>query len=336
MKVNARFLENVLHGGGTSPTSAVTTHTLSSSQEPSQTPLNASSSSSASQPVTTFELLYSETGYSNTKTWFTNNATGSNSTFNESQFLFFMGRLTDFSENENRDIFDLFDKEETGLIGFEGFFLIISLLAARECGQCTKFLYRHGKEVFDLVSAAASTSYSGTTILVTFERFSQFGLVLGMSEMELLAMLQPFDVTLFDMLDVDRFLLYYFMILDAYDRKKNPLAIDEPIPQQQQQQQQQHQQQPQQQQQHQQQQQQQQQPQQQSAVDDHPLSKSQEGLGTSSGSVVVGEQCSNSGNQQQRTQGEPSSPSPHDEHVHPPADNEVKVVENNNKCCVIL
>jgi len=47
-----------------------------------------------------------------------------------------------------------------------------------------------------------------------------------MSETELMTMLGPFEVNLFDMVDIDRFLLYYFMILDAYDRRKNPITED--------------------------------------------------------------------------------------------------------------
>jgi len=68
------------------------------------------------------------------------NATSPGYTFNESQFAHFMARLTDFTEYETLDIFDLFDKDESGYIGFDEVFLIISLLAARESGQCTKFL----------------------------------------------------------------------------------------------------------------------------------------------------------------------------------------------------
>eukprot|EP00026_Physarum_polycephalum_P011078 Phypoly_transcript_11274.p1 GENE.Phypoly_transcript_11274~~Phypoly_transcript_11274.p1 ORF type:complete len:218 (+),score=46.53 Phypoly_transcript_11274:77-655(+) len=155
------------------------------------------------------------------------NATSPGNTFNESQFSQFMGRLTDFNEHESLDIFDLFDKEETGLIGFDEFFLIIALLAARESGQCTKFLYKHGKAIFDLLSSSPSTSYSGTTMLITFEGFTKFGSVLGMSEIEIMAMLAPsFDITLFDMLDIERFLLYYFYILDAYDKRKNAMNED--------------------------------------------------------------------------------------------------------------
>lgn len=154
--------------------------------------------------TTGFDMLYADVGYNNTRNWFMTNATSPGNTFNESQFSHFMARLTDFTEYETLDIFDLFDKDESGYIGFDEFFLIISLLAARESGQCTKFLYKHGRAMFDLISASSSTSYSGTSILITFERFSRFGFVLGMSETELMAMLTPFEVTLFDMVDVDR------------------------------------------------------------------------------------------------------------------------------------
>lgn len=56
--------------------------------------------------------------------------------------------------------------------------------------------------MFDLLSASPSTSFSGTSILITFERFARFGFILGMSETEMMTMLGPFEVTLFDMLGI--------------------------------------------------------------------------------------------------------------------------------------
>jgi len=203
MKVNVRFLDWVIFQipeGGTMQRLAAST--------------------------TWFDMLYGDSGYNNAKNWFLTNATSPGNTLNELQFSHLLARLTDFNEFESLDIFDIFDKDETGYIGFEEFFLLIALLAARESGQCTKFLYKHGRAMFDLIASSSSTSYTGTSILITFERFSKFGYTLGMSETELITMLRDFEVNLFDMVDVDRFLLYYFMILDAFDRRKNPITED--------------------------------------------------------------------------------------------------------------
>lgn len=180
--------------------------------------------------TTWFDMLYAESGYNNAKNWFMANASSPGNTFNESQFSQFMSRLTDFDEYDSLDIFDLFDKDETGYIGFDEFFLIISLLSARESGQCTKFLYKHGRSVFDLLSTTPSTTSAGpgtSHALITFEAFARFGFILGMSEIEIMAMLGPsFEVTVFDMMDIERFLLYYFYILDAYDKRKNAITED--------------------------------------------------------------------------------------------------------------
>ncbi len=56
--------------------------------------------------------------------------------------------------------------------------------------------------MFDLISTSSSTTNSGTTVLITFERFARFGAMMGMKEGELMQMLHDFDVTLFDMIGI--------------------------------------------------------------------------------------------------------------------------------------
>lgn len=112
-------------------------------------------------------------------------------------------KLTTFKDHEILDIFDTFgssaglaashlcaDRDDSGRIGCDEFFLLLSLLAARESGRATQFLcasvhparafsltsrrHIHSKQLFDTISK--------NTQQVTFERFARVGFVIGVPE----------------------------------------------------------------------------------------------------------------------------------------------------------
>jgi len=140
--------------------------------------------------------------------WF-NTKKGPQGTFDENQFLFHMRLLTYFRDHDLLDIFDLFDKDDSGSIGFEEFFLLLALLAARESGRSTQFLFMHGKKLFEIVSRGAPK--------ISFQVFARIGLICGIPELALLNRLKEFNITLFDSFDCSEFLQYYFVILDDLD-----------------------------------------------------------------------------------------------------------------------
>lgn len=162
-------------------------------------------------PTNPFDFIYSEKGFSNLKKWFSQNASSNKNLFNENQFITFLRELTDFGDHQILEVFDTFDHNDQGAISFNEFFLIISLLVARETGQTTRFLYLHGREIFDLMADRNSKS-------LTFEQFSRLGFIIGMSEDQIFANLKDFNLDLFNLISYEDFLLYYFAIFDDWDK----------------------------------------------------------------------------------------------------------------------
>jgi len=202
-------------------TKNATTSITTSSIQGGSNPVNVAgpsesvlSAASAQQTVVSpFEFIYSEKGFSNLKKWFAQNATGSKNQFNENQFITFLRELTDLGDHQILEVFDTFDHNHQGAITFNEFFLIISLLVARETGQTTRFLYSiivelkllfvqaihstsnnrylHGKEIFEMLMGKEGNA-------ITFEEFSRLGFIIGLTEDQVFAILKDFNLNLFN------------------------------------------------------------------------------------------------------------------------------------------
>ncbi|KAL6051746.1 EF-hand calcium-binding domain-containing protein 9 [Balamuthia mandrillaris] len=170
---------------------------------------------------TPFEVLYTEEGFENARTWFRGKCHaeeedhGARIAMNENQFINFLRKLTDFNDYEILEILDIFDKHQNGSIAFEEFFLILSMLSAREFGQATQFLYLHGRQVFEILCHSITTR-------INFERFARLGFVMGIPEEYILMRLLDYNLNTFHTFDREEFILYYFDILTHLDdfRKK--------------------------------------------------------------------------------------------------------------------
>eukprot|EP01102_Stenamoeba_stenopodia_P011648 TRINITY_DN3599_c0_g1_i1.p1 TRINITY_DN3599_c0_g1~~TRINITY_DN3599_c0_g1_i1.p1 ORF type:complete len:445 (-),score=100.73 TRINITY_DN3599_c0_g1_i1:24-1358(-) len=161
--------------------------------------------------VSPFDFIYSEKGFSNLKKWFSINATGNTNQFNENQFITFLRELTDLGDHQILEVFDTFDHNHQGAITFNEFFLIISLLVARETGQTTRFLYLHGKEIFEMLMGKEGNA-------ITFEEFSRLGFIIGLTEDQVFAILKDFNLNLFNPIYYEDFMLYYYAVFDEWDK----------------------------------------------------------------------------------------------------------------------
>jgi len=164
-----------------------------------------------------FQMLYTEEGLNNTKEYFLRKSKG-NPYLDENQFFNISIKLTDFNDIETLQVFDTFDRKQAGTMELREFFLLISMLAAREEGQTTEFLYLHSKEIFDILNSSSAPSKA-----LSFERFARLGFVIGIPEEYLALKLKEFNVCTSDPLDFETFNLCYFDILCQLDnfRRKN-------------------------------------------------------------------------------------------------------------------
>jgi len=163
-----------------------------------------------------FQILYTEEGLTNVTEFFKARSRGK-ARLGEDQFFKISMKLTDLNDIETLQVFDIFDRKQNGSIELREFFLLISLLAAREEGQTTEFLYLHAKELFDVLNSSSPGK------VLTFERFARLGFVLGIPEEYLALKLREFNTSTSDPLDFESFSLCYFDILCQLDnfRRKN-------------------------------------------------------------------------------------------------------------------
>ncbi|KYQ90049.1 hypothetical protein DLAC_08634 [Tieghemostelium lacteum] len=201
---------------------------------------------------TLFEKLYTESGFNSIKSWYEKNTANNNFIIGESQFVLLLRYLTDLHSYQILNLFDSLDKDDIGCIGFEEFFLLIALLAAKECGQTTKFLYQHSRVMFEIVSGVPlqnskniqpnnnnnnnnnrginnsnnnnnieKDQYSIDDIYINFDKFCKFGNIIGLASDYLLSYLERFNTVIFDKINFEMFLLFYFVILDEFDRSSS-------------------------------------------------------------------------------------------------------------------
>eukprot|EP01132_Coremiostelium_polycephalum_P004923 gene4923-6137_t len=175
---------------------------------------------------TLFEKLYTESGFNCAKSWYERNTANTDFILGESQFLMLMHHLTDFSTYQILDLFDSLDKDGIGFVGFEEFFLLIGLFSSRECGQSTKFLYQHSRVMFQIISGcyqcSSTTSTMDSNFTINFDKFSKLGQIIGIPEYQILGNLERFNTVIFDRINFEMFQLFYFVILDEWDRSSYP------------------------------------------------------------------------------------------------------------------
>eukprot|EP01133_Synstelium_polycarpum_P007007 gene7007-8140_t len=168
---------------------------------------------------TLFEKLYTKSGFSTARAWYEHN-TSPAFMMSEAQFTLLLRHLTDLASIAALDLFDALDKDDVGVIGFEEFFLVVALFAARECGQTTKFLYKHSRAMFEMAGAVAWDPGHQ----INFNRFAKFGSLVGIPEYQILNSLERFGIVIFDQINFELFQLFYFVILDEWDRSSYPFA----------------------------------------------------------------------------------------------------------------
>ncbi|PRP76262.1 hypothetical protein PROFUN_07784 [Planoprotostelium fungivorum] len=161
----------------------------------------------------TFDMLYSEKGYENLKSWFLAHS-GVDNSLSEDQFLLFLRKLTDFHDHRILELFDLFDVDDLGSIAFSEFFLIVALLAGLESGKSLNVLHRHAKQLFKV---ASNCKTSKGTPAVEFVRMCLLLRMIGVSEEAALANCRSYNINTSSVLDFDEFVMFSFILFSALD-----------------------------------------------------------------------------------------------------------------------
>jgi len=106
--------------------------------------------------------------------------------------------------------FDLIDYEDIGRIGFPEFFLVVSMLVAQATAQCTQFLHRHSKQMFEMLSNNGKK--------VDLQRFITLGCLVDVSEYSVVSYFQELELHPDNAISYEEFTIYCFSLLDALDK----------------------------------------------------------------------------------------------------------------------
>mmetsp|Transcript_4261 Transcript_4261/g.6523 ORF Transcript_4261/g.6523 Transcript_4261/m.6523 type:complete len:281 (+) Transcript_4261:97-939(+) len=206
-------------------------------------------------PLTVFEQLYTEAGSKAIKRWFTSQTAQDShanvynlgygslgtapSALSETQFLNLMRRMSDLPTHSIIDLFDLLDnRDDSGTLGFQEAFLVISIFAARESGQMTLFLHKHGRDLFEhvaspwacigrslLPSASMPLIYAPPRVSVDSSR-KLVAIVLGVPFKSIAATFAEVGLSAVDSLSYEDFSLFLYAIFKEWDLSRAPIAAN--------------------------------------------------------------------------------------------------------------
>jgi len=149
----------------------------------------------------------------------------SNRVITENEFIDFMRQLTDLGDHQIVEAFDLFDKDDTGTMIFEHWLLLLSLVCSIEGAQGRLFLYRHGEELFNVISDDPSSK------TLTWEEFTRAGYLFGIKEQQIYNLLKEnFKFDIFEEISFDNYVMYLYFIMSELDKRlASQIATTGPI-----------------------------------------------------------------------------------------------------------
>lgn len=95
--------------------------------------------------------MYSENGYDDFKAA-VKKMSGGRSSFEEDVFVMVLRRITDLSDWEIAELFELFDRNGKGSVSTYDLFVIIAFLVASEIKKTTFVFYLHRNDIFEILS----------------------------------------------------------------------------------------------------------------------------------------------------------------------------------------
>jgi hypothetical protein len=168
----------------------------------------------AAKPPNLFEKLHTKDGLKNAKYWFKKHAL-KNGTLDESTLANLFRDMTDLNDHEIFTLLDIFDEKFSGTLSWKSFYLVLASYTALLAQETSKFMYKHGEQMFALLARETPT-------VLTFKEFASFGLIFGIREDELVrSLLSDFKINSTRLreqpLSYEDFSVYYFSVLQKLD-----------------------------------------------------------------------------------------------------------------------
>jgi len=122
-------------------------------------------------------------------------------------FTSLMQGLTDLSERDAYKVFDIFDVDGSGSIGFDEFYLIACMLIALKDGQTKQFLWNHSRTCFELIDTDGSNA-------VSRKEFERFAFMFSIGRKAAKNIFSDFDKDNSEELDYEEFRMFTMACLD--------------------------------------------------------------------------------------------------------------------------
>lgn len=122
-------------------------------------------------------------------------------------FTTFMQGVTDLTESEAYNVFDVFDVDGSGSIEFDEFYLIVCMLIAIKDKQQKQFLWNHSRTCFELIDADGSNEVSRA-------EFETFAFMFNISKKASRDIFKDFDKDNSEELDYEEFRMFTMACLD--------------------------------------------------------------------------------------------------------------------------
>ncbi|XP_070270290.1 EF-hand calcium-binding domain-containing protein 9 [Myotis yumanensis] len=134
-------------------------------------------------------------------------------TMNDMMFYHFLHHVTNWNRKQIMKVFHVLDWEAAGEITFDQFYVLVCLLLAHENHLEEQFIFRHSRQVFDLLDLDGEMKIGA-------ESFRKYDFLFNIKKHELREFYRNFDITGDCHLNYKEFKLFTIFTMDKYQEKQ--------------------------------------------------------------------------------------------------------------------
>ncbi|XP_003387680.1 PREDICTED: EF-hand calcium-binding domain-containing protein 9-like [Amphimedon queenslandica] len=128
-------------------------------------------------------------------------------TMDDVQFEVFLKSVTDLSSEKVYRVFDMLDVDCSGVIDFDGFYLLVCILVSIKDGMEKQFISCHSRTLFDLLDRDADGN-------ISVKEFERFGFLFNLTKGAIKEIFKEFDVSGDEILDYNEFQMFIMACVD--------------------------------------------------------------------------------------------------------------------------
>ncbi|XP_041917681.1 EF-hand calcium-binding domain-containing protein 9-like [Alosa sapidissima] len=138
-------------------------------------------------------------------------------TLNDVQFAHFMREVTTFGEKEIMMTFDMLDRNGSGAIGFQQFYMLVCILLSSQHHVEKNFIFRHSRPVFELLDMDGGRTISPA-------EFQSSAFLFNLNGRALTKIFYDFDVSGDELLNYKEFKMFTMACIYMQEEKMKERA----------------------------------------------------------------------------------------------------------------